>query len=147
MQKQVAASAAECRECHFLHAKGILAARAFLGTSVGWRIYIDTSARCRAYRLMPLIDARRLTGSFGSDSWHECYWCGWWQQSNIYLIGWIGKKPLCDFCFDWHTEFDGGPYRPHALDRAAQSMSVIFHRLPRCVTITILQYLHAWHEP
>ncbi len=141
MQKQVAVSAAECRECHFLHAKGILAARVFLGTGVGWRIYIDrTSARCRAYRFMPFL------GSFGSDSWHECYWCGWWQQGNIYSIDWIGK-PLCDSCFDWHTEFDGGPYRPHALDRAAQSMSVIFHRLPKGVTITIAEYLHAWHEP
>ena len=46
----------------------------------------------------------------------------------MYIIDWIGR-PLCDRCFDWHTDFDGGPYQPDAIVRAERHITGVL-RLP-----------------
>ena len=86
-------------------------------------------------------------GSFGVDHWSECYWCGWWQQGNIYIIDWIGE-PLCDWCFDYHIDAGGGPYQPDAIGRAATHIEGVLRLpLPQNIFRSVAEFLHEWHEP
>ena len=86
-------------------------------------------------------------GSFGADHWSQCYWCQWWQQGDVYIIDWIGR-PLCDRCYDWHTDFGGGPYQPDAIVRATKHITGVL-RLPVSGNLVrhVAEYLHAWYEP
>ena len=83
-------------------------------------------------------------GSFGADHWSECYWCGWWQQD---IIDWIGE-PLCNWCFDYHIDADGGPYQPDAIGRAATHIEGVLRLpVPLNVSRSVAEFLHEWYEP
>ena len=65
----------------------------------------------------------------------------------MYIIDWIGR-PLCDWCFDWHCDSDGGPYQPDAITRASDHITrVLFFPVPHALVRRVAEYLHAWHEP
>ena len=87
-------------------------------------------------------------GSFGDNHWSQCYWCDYWTRGNIYIIDWVGK-PLCNQCFDWHTDEDGGPYQPNAITRAEKHITSILRtkKLPDTVANQVAMFLHSWHEP
>ena len=86
-------------------------------------------------------------GSFGQYHWSECYWCGWWQQGNTYIIDSIGEI-LCDRCFDFSIDEGGGPYQPDAIRRAALHIEVVLQiPLPPHISLLIAEFLHEWFEP
>ena len=112
-------------------------------------IVVHAQARnnvCRAH-----IDSSGVffkMGSFGDDHWSQCYWCGYWTRGDIYIIDWIGE-PLCNMCFDRHTDEDGGPYQPDAITRAENHVASIFRTkmLPDAAAKLVATFLHSWHEP
>ena len=86
--------------------------------------------------------------------WVRCYWCEYWVY-NPYIIDWIGR-PLCDWCFDWHIEYGGGPYEPTAKQRTSSRLQIMFARvavgqrgdqLPATAFDKIADMLREWHEP
>ena len=86
-------------------------------------------------------------GSFGPHHWSKCYWCGWWQEGNIYIIDWIGET-LCDRCFHFCIDEGGGPYQPDAIRRAAILIETLFHlSLPSHIALVVAGFLHEWFEP
>ena len=104
-----------------------------------------------AHTLQAFCLARVHTmGSFGPNHWFKCYWCEWWQQSDVYIIDWIGH-PLCDRCFDWHVHHQSGPYLPSSIDRAENHLTVVLFRhvaeFPSILIRRVAEFLREWHEP
>ena len=90
----------------------------------------------------------------GSAGWVRCYWCEYWVY-NPYIIDWVGH-PLCDWCYDWHVYYDGGPYEPTARQRTASRLQLLFahvavgqrgEQLPASSFDNIAAMLREWHEP
>ena len=74
-----------------------------------------------------------------------CYWCGYWVY-NPYIIEYI-DRPLCNWCFDWHTDFDGGPYEPTAQQRCCVVVARWFPGLPPDACSLIAEGLCSPYEP
>ena len=89
-----------------------------------------------------LLAARQGMGSMG---WARCYWCEYWVE-NPYIIDWIGE-PLCDWCFDWHLDYGGGPYEPSAVNRLAALVRRNWPQLPKEACALISECLVEWHVP
>ena len=81
----------------------------------------------------------------GTLEWVRCYWCNRWAYGP-YVVDWIGA-PLCDRCYDWHVENDGGPYEPSALTRCTTSVRNFFPTLPEAVARCIAEHLVSQWAP
>ena len=92
------------------------------------------------------FDLCSTVGSY-DPGWTKCYWCGWWEYGDIYIIDWIGEH-LCDRCFYYHIETDGGPYQPDAITRAASYIEMLLRfPVPHNVSRLMAEFLHEWKEP
>ena len=89
----------------------------------------------------------------GSCGWRQCYWCDYWVW-NPYLLEFMGCNALCNMCWDWQHDEDGGPYEPRrAVTRRARKIRTDLCRAlggeeqDGAIYYHIAEHLVEWWEP